>query len=49
MAAKHVPVVDDYVSMRDMIAGYLEGRGFRVTTLADGTQWRASSTESRSI
>jgi two-component system OmpR family response regulator len=35
-AAKHVLVVDDDAAMRDMIASYLEGRGFRVTTLADG-------------
>jgi DNA-binding response OmpR family regulator len=31
-----VLVVDDDATMRDMISGYLEGRGFRVSTLADG-------------
>jgi two-component system, OmpR family, response regulator len=35
-AAKHMLVVDDDPAMRDMVASYLEGRGFRVSTVSDG-------------
>jgi len=36
IASKHVLVVDDDATMRDMIASHLESRGYRVTALADG-------------
>jgi two-component system OmpR family response regulator len=36
MALKHVLVVDDDPTMRDMIATYLEASGFRVSGVADG-------------
>jgi two-component system OmpR family response regulator len=35
-ARKHVLVVDDDPTMRDMITNYLESRGFRVSGVADG-------------
>jgi DNA-binding response OmpR family regulator len=36
VSVKHVLVVDDDVSMRDMIGGYLEGENFQVSAVGDG-------------
>ena len=36
MAEKHILAVDDDPAMRELIAGYLSSRGFRVSAVADG-------------
>jgi two-component system, OmpR family, response regulator len=37
MADQHILAVDDDPAMRELIAGYLSGHGFRVSTAAGGT------------
>ena len=49
MPAKHVLVIDDDPAMREVIGGFLTERAFRVSTVADGREWRASSPGIRSI
>ncbi len=38
MADRHILAVDDDPAMRDLIAGYLSGHGFRVSTAASGEE-----------
>ena len=38
MAEKHILAVDDDPAMRELIAGYLSNRGFRVSAVADGRE-----------